>query len=78
MTAPPDIPPGVMAALDQRIARIGSALDSLVEQARGLSDDPAVATAYLSLAIGAVLAELGEPETVADTLALAVRRLAAL
>lgn len=72
----PDIPPGVVAAIDQRIASIGTALDNLTALAAGLDDDPALAISHLSLAIGGVLAMPQGPETVADTLALAVYRLA--
>lgn len=71
-----DIPPGITAALDQRIASIGEALDGLTSLARSLDADPALAISHLSLAIGAVLVMPQGPETVCDSLALAVWKLA--
>jgi hypothetical protein len=70
------LPPAITAALDQRIASIAEALDGLVGLTRGLDDDPSTSISHLSMAIGTVLAMPQGPETVTDTLALAVWRLA--
>ncbi len=72
----PEIPPGVIAALDQRTASIAEALDNLVATARDLCDDDAMAISQIALALYAVHAQPGGPSTIIDTLAVAVRRLA--
>jgi hypothetical protein len=72
----PHVPAAFLAALDQRIAHISEALDGLIDMTRCLPEDDTVAITCLCRAITAVLSELRGAETIVDTLACAVRRLA--